>query len=74
MAELKPCPFCGSLEYLDTTPELGRIRCSSCSVTMAWSDVAERYELIGDDIYRKIPRKTAWDVVLEHWNRRADNG
>ena len=74
MAELKPCPFCGRSDYLDVNPDLGRIRCSACSVTMAWSEVQERYELIGDDIYRKIPRRSAMDVAANHWNRRADNG
>ena len=72
MTELKPCPFCGN-EDLVIRQEIGTIKCMKCALTMAYADSPERYEHIGDDIYRKIPKRRGWDIAVEHWNRRINN-
>lgn len=74
MSELKPCPFCGSksLAYNWTLCGEGVISCP-CGARMSADTQKEHYDLVSGDIYRKIPTLQGKDIVLEHWNRRAND-
>ena len=73
--ELKPCPFCGSnnleIRHSIAVGEALYIVCRDCGVAMIGEKTAERYEDAGNGFYRKIAPKTAEEVVVEKWNRRA---
>ena len=77
VVELRPCPFCGGREDSVKITHNGlseaTITCK-CGVVFTKRYMHERYVLIGDDIYRRIPPKSAADQAIEGWNRRADNG
>ena len=66
------CPFCGSLELdVISEPDEGAIRCSFCRAEIRAKTEDERFELIRDDIYRRIPKKFGLAIATEKWNRRA---
>lgn len=66
MAELLPCPFCGSgwlyetrrVGYCDDTPTMF---CNSCKAVVTWEQVEE--EGVNDETKA---------FVREHWNTRVD--
>lgn len=69
--KLEPCPFCGNERLIHNwTCDEGLISCS-CGATMRAKTEEERFEQIGTDIYRKIPRKEGKVLVVEKWNRRV---
>ena len=71
MDGLKPCPFCGSKNLSTALSKMdGMIRCG-CGVVMRFGSEPERFEHVTGYIYRKIPAKTASQIAIEHWNRRA---
>ena len=69
--DIKDCPFCGrkSISFV-ISPPAGSIKCP-CGAAMSVAANPERYELIGDDIYRRIPKEEGIDIAIRHWNRRA---
>lgn len=73
--ELKPCPFCGKKQLLHNWEIGGEgIVACACGASMKAKTIREHYERIQGDLYRKIPSVEGRDVVVEAWNRRADNG
>lgn len=79
MAELKPCPFCGS-KRINVVPSIGWLNkttvfCADCNAsTDAYEKTPERFELIEGDIYRRIPEVPAERNAINAWNRRASDG
>ena len=72
MVDLKPCPFCGSTSLVrNFYPTEGIISCA-CGARIICKTEDEKYELIGDDIFRKIPRKLGGAIAVERWNRRTE--
>lgn len=73
---LDVCPFCGASSgtfIINPGREVASAKCS-CGAQMAAACVPERYELVSGDIYRKIPKISAFDILCEHWNRRIYRG
>lgn len=79
MAELKPCPFCGEVPYIEKSPMWRThggtthgyygcfeydIHCHKCGCNVP---LGECYTIrISDEVARKN--------AIEAWNRRVDNG
>ena len=68
MNELKPCPFCGEIPFLDKNPIIGYkgyfeydIHCSKCGCHLWYRG--------NDTIYRT--HEEAIKNVIEAWNRRV---
>lgn len=73
------CPFCGCGSGRFVINTLGRqgdfceeafVACE-CSARMKALAEPERYEHLAEDLYRRIPRRSALDILREKWNRRA---
>ena len=74
MDKLKPCPFCGNtnvlLRCIEYEKTLWIISCASCKCEFT---VPREHT----NIFTKsgqVIRKSNHDVVVNVWNRRADNG
>ena len=61
MAELKPCPFCGSEARLFVNGGV-RVICRKCDAST---------KVLTDEMQYST---NAVESVIEAWNRRADNG
>lgn len=59
------------LVSVDREAETAEIRCSRCDVKMKCVAKNEYFEPIEDDLYRKVPKRYAEEILLEKWNRRA---
>lgn len=63
MAELKPCPFCGSASFFgDRFPEL------------IDHDIVELYAVECNGCMARGPAKETPEEAEEAWNRRAEDG
>lgn len=60
MAELKPCPFCGGEARMVELSNTVFVRCKECLCQTAGIEANTKY--------------CAWDLAIDAWNRRADNG
>ena len=69
MAELKPCPFCGSKNIRINAYGFGYygIECLGCGVETA------RYKNISKYLEGSLPIEKKAEKAIEAWNRRADN-
>lgn len=74
MAELKPCPFCGSTAIYETYSQEysfgtknSEIFCNICKSIFSVEDDSPYMNSDEDFKYRK-------EKTREAWNRRADNG
>lgn len=67
MAELKPCPFCGSenVELRKGIMYNGAVHCNDCGADVIFEGVTLYCEETGD---------TWQEAETVRWNRRADNG
>ena len=70
--ELKPCPFCGSKSLVFNWDENEGLILCACGARIEQKTCRERYERIGEDIYRKISKKPGKELAAEAWNRRAE--
>ena len=75
MAELKPCPFCGS-----TNVKVGDTKKDAVTggivfpQRIAFVECMECFAAAGFFKVRKVGVKGAREKAVEYWNRRADNG
>ena len=60
MDELKPCPFCGGKAVFDSYGWTTEHKVAKCSVCRAATDFCDDEGIVG------------YKVVLERWNRRAE--
>ena len=70
MAEIKPCPFCGSKNIRINAYGFGyySVECLSCGVE------TERYKNISKYLEGNLSIEKKAKKAIEAWNRRADNG
>ena len=59
---------------VDREAETAEIMCSCCDVKMKCVAINEHFEHIEDDLYRKVPKRYAEEILLEKWNRRDGIG
>jgi len=82
-ADLLPCPFCGSDDLVRETGAeptdplynpgddfFAIVKCLNCNAQIVGYKEQERYEELENGLYKKIPARTALEVVTEAWNRR----
>ena len=74
MADLKPCPFCGSEVIYETYSQeyaygtkKPEIFCNACKAIFSVEDDSPYMDIEKDFKYRK-------EKTIEAWNRRVDNG
>ena len=73
------CPFCGGSSerfFINTFKscgdycEVAHLTCK-CGVSMRAEAENEHFELLEGSIYKRIPPRSALDVLRERWNRRV---
>ena len=85
MAELKPCPFCGSNEVFVVNPKMGgyfpigmnsvvllgvkKVLCLNCGMGAEFGFAQKSANSLTEEEADQLAREAA-----EAWNRRADNG
>lgn len=78
MAELKPCPFCGTTPKIDYHGMLAtsydvrvewRIECPKCEISKSRLSI---YLLKSTGMFEEVD--LSYEALIEDWNRRADNG
>ena len=81
LQNFNPCPFCGSKEDLridlaragniaQAEADNARITCTRCQVVMEAYAEAEHFIPLEGDLYKRIPKKYADEVLQERWNKR----
>lgn len=70
--ELKPCPFCGEMPYIESCDRLIAIGCEPCNYHMAFHGLvqSELETEVSTSPYGEWYDKDAYKRAGEKWNRR----